>query len=108
VRKVVFVQSPDGVLGNRQGLVIGCERATLVHRTDLDSDPLCIHRIEDCLNRFEEESRPVFQAPAVFVFAEVGRRIEELRDQVKVIGEYLNAIEAGFHRVSRSSRGRLP
>jgi len=26
-RKVVCVQLPDGILGNRQGLIVGCERA---------------------------------------------------------------------------------
>ena len=66
-----------------------------MHWTYLDSDPLCIDFIEDCLHHFEEESRAVFQASSVFVFAEVGSHIKELRNQVKVIGEDLYAVETG-------------
>ncbi len=68
VRKVVVVQPPDDILGNRQGLFVGCERATLVHWTDLDSDPACIDLIKDCLNHFEEESGAVLQASAILIF----------------------------------------
>jgi hypothetical protein len=67
-----------------------------MHWTYLDSDPLCIDFSEDCLYHLEEESRAVFHATSVFVFAEVGSRIKELRNQVKVIGKNLYAIEAGL------------
>src|SRR6202167_5179123 len=102
VRKVVCVHLPDDILDNRQRLVVGCERPRLVHGTYLDSASLCIDFVDDCFYDLEEESRAVLQASSVFVVAEVGRRIKELRNQVKVIGKDLYSVEAGHHRISRS------
>src|ERR1700750_517852 len=95
VRQVVCLQLSDDKLDNRKGLVVGCERATLVHWAYLDSDPICIDFIEDCFHHLEEESRLVFQASRVLVFAEVGGRVKKLSNQVKIIGKNLYAVEAG-------------
>jgi hypothetical protein len=67
-----------------------------MHWTYLDSDPLGIDFVKHRLYHLEEESRAVFQASSVFVIAEVGSRIKKLRNQVKVIGKDLYAVEAGL------------
>jgi hypothetical protein len=104
VRKLIGVQLPNCIFGNGQSFVVGLKCSTFVHRADLDSNPLCIDHTQDRLDYFEEKTRALFQAPAVFVFTEVGGRIQKLRDQIEIVSEDLDTIESGFHRVSRSSR----
>jgi hypothetical protein len=58
------------------------------------SEAFCYKSIPALLD-FGEESGAVFQASTVFVYAEVRRGIEELSDQVKIIGRYVDAVEAG-------------
>jgi len=46
----------------------------------------------------------IFEAPAIFVFTQVSRGVEELRDQIEIVGENLDTVEAGFDRVLCGSR----
>ncbi len=89
------------IFGDGQGFVIGLKCAAFVHRADLDSDSLCINFAQDCFDHFEKKARAVFQAPAIFVLAQVGGSVQKLRDQIEIVGENLDTIEAGCHRVSR-------
>src|ERR1700684_1372237 len=68
-----------------------------------NAPPSCIGLIltPTRFQHLEEESRAIFQASPVFVFAEVGSRVEELRNQVKIISKNLHAVEAGRQRISR-------
>ena len=104
VRKIVGVQLLNCIFGDGQGFVVGLKCTAFVHRADLDSNPLCIDLTQDRLDYLEEKTRAIFQAPAVFVFTQVGGGVQKLRDQIEIVGEDLDTIEAGFHRVSRSSR----
>ena len=104
VRKVVGAQLPNCIFGDGQGFVVGLKCAAFVHRADLDSNPLSIDLSQDRLYYFEKETRAILQAPAVFVLTQVGGGVEELRDQIEIVGEDLDTIEAGSDRVSRSSR----
>ena len=92
------------IFGDGQGFVIGLKCAAFVHRADLDSDSLCINFAQDCFDHFEKKARAVFQAPAIFVLAQVGGSVQKLRDQIEVVGEDLDTIETGFDRVSSSAR----
>src|SRR5260370_16506298 len=104
VRKIVGVQLLNCIFGNRQSFVVGLKCTAFVHRADLDSNPLCIDLTQDRLDYLEQKTRAIFQAPAVFVVTQVGGGVQELRDQIEIVGENLDTIEAGFHRVSSSSR----
>ena len=50
---------------------------------------------------FEQQARPVFLAAAIGIAALVGRRTQELVDQVAVAGMDLDAVETGRHRIFR-------
>src|SRR5260370_42545633 len=104
VRKIVGAQLLNCMFGDGQGLVVGLKCTAFMHRADLDSNPLCIDLTKDRLDYLEEKTRALLQAPAVFVFTQVGGGVQKLRDQIEILGEDLDAIEAGFHRVSSSSR----
>src|ERR1700693_1035152 len=91
------------IFGDGQGFVVGLKCAAFVHRADLDSNPLSIDLSQDRLYYFEKKTRAILQAPAVFVLTQVGGGVEKLRDQIEIVGEDLDTIEAGFHRVSRRS-----
>src|SRR5580704_10098097 len=104
VRKLVGAQLLNRIFGDRQGFIVGLKCSAFVHRADLDSNPLCIDLTQDRLNNLEEKTRAIFQTPAVFVFTQVGGGVQKLRDQIEIVGEDLDTIEAGFHRVSRCSR----
>jgi hypothetical protein len=104
VRKVVGAQLPNCIFCDGQGFVVGLKCTAFVHRADLDSNPLCIDFTQDRFDNLEEKARAIFQAPAVFVFTQVGGSVQKLRDQIEIVGEDLDTIEAGFHRVSRCSR----
>ena len=107
VRKIVGAQLLNCIFGDGQGFVVGLKCAAFVHRADLDSNPLCIDLTQDRLDYFEKKARAIFQASAVFVFTQVGGGVQKLRDQIEIVGEDLDTIEAGFHRVSRSSSRSL-
>jgi len=104
VRKMVGAQPLDCIFGHEKGLVVGLKCAAFVHGADLYSNPLCIDLSQDRLDYFEKKTRTILETPAVFVLAQVGSGVEKLRDQIEIVGEDLDTIEAGFHRVSRSSR----
>ena len=104
VRKIVGTQLPNYVFGDGQGFVVGLKCTAFVHRADLDSNPLCVDLAEDRFEYLEKKTRAIFQAPAVLVITQVGGGIQKLRDQIKIVVEDLDAIEAGFHGFSRSSR----
>ncbi len=103
VRKIVGTQLPDRIFSHWQSFIVGLKCRAFVHRADLDSHPLCIDLIQDRLDYFEEEARAIFQVSAVLVLAQVGRSVQELRDQIEIVREDLDAIEAGFHRIPRSA-----
>src|SRR5579859_6652282 len=103
MRKVVVAQLLNGIFGDGQGFVVCLKCTTFVHRADLDSNTLRIDLTQDRLDYFEEKTRAILQAPAVFVAAQVGGGVQELRDQIEIVCENLDTIEAGFHRVSRGS-----
>ena len=104
MRKIVGTQLPNYVFGDGQGFVVGLKCSAFVHRANLDSNPLCVDLAQDRLDYLEKKTRAIFQAPAVLVFTQVGGSIQKLRDQTEIVGEDLDAIEAGFHGFSRSSR----
>src|ERR1700738_81598 len=104
MRKVVVAQLLNGTFGDGQCFVVGLKCTAFMHRADLDSNPLCIDLAQDRLDYLEEKTRAIVQAPAVLVFTQVGGGVQKLRDQIEIVGEDLDAIEAGFHGVSRSSR----
>src|ERR1700722_9340296 len=97
---MVGIQFLNCILGDGQGFVVGFKCAAFVHRADLDSNPLSIDLSQHCLYYFEKKTRAILQAPAVFVLTQVGGGVEKLRDQIEIVGEGLDPIEAGFHRVS--------
>jgi hypothetical protein len=92
------------VFGDRKGFVVGLKCAALGHRADLDSDSLPIDFTQDRLDHLNKKTRAIFQAAAVFVLTQIGGGIKKLRDQIRIVGQYLDTIEASLHRVSRSSR----
>src|SRR5580704_11448607 len=94
VRKIVGAQLPNCIFGDGQGFVVGLKCTAFVHRADLDSNPLCIDLTQDRLDYLEEKTRAIFQAPAVFVFTQVGGGVQKLRDQIEIVGEDLDTIEA--------------
>src|ERR1700732_3540680 len=104
MRKVVGAQLLNGIFGDGQGFAVGLKCTAFVHRADLDSNTLRIDLTQDRLDYLEEKTRAILQAPAVFVVTQVGGGVQKLRDQIEIVSEDLDTIEAGFHRVSRSSR----
>jgi hypothetical protein len=59
---------------------------------------------QHCLDDFEQDAGAVFDPAAVFVGAAIGGAVQELGQQIKIIGEDLNAVESGFDCVASSAR----
>src|SRR6476661_1911661 len=99
MREVVVIQFLYDVLHIGQSVGVSDEGARYVHWPDLDSDSTRLHEFEHSLNDFEEETRAVHGRAAILIAAKVSRAVEELRDEIEVVGLNLNAIESSFHGI---------
>src|ERR1700730_12492171 len=105
MREVVVIQFLYDVLHIGQSVGVSQEGTRDIHWPDLDSDSPRLHESEHRLNDFEEETRAVHGRAAILIAAKVGRAVEELRDEIKVVGLDLDAIESSFHGIlCRSSK----
>ncbi len=78
-----------------------------MHRADLDTHALRFDLAQDRLNHLEEKTRAIFQAPAVFVFTQVGGGVvQKLRDQIEIVSQYLDTIEARLPSRFRAARAK--
>src|SRR4029077_6160550 len=105
VREVVVIQFLYDVFHIGQSVSVSQEGTRDIHWPDLDSDPARPHKFEHRLNDFEEETRAVHGRAAILIAAKVGRAVEELRDEIEVVGLDLDAIESSFYCIlCRSSK----
>src|ERR1700676_4061329 len=75
-----------------------------MHWADLAADARRLDLLEYRLDHLEQDSGSTLYSAAVFIGASVGGSIEELREQVKEIGEYLHTVKSCFHRVPPRAR----
>ena len=74
----------------------GCGARRRPAGTETDRIDLVQHRFDG----FEQDASSVFDLAAVFIRAAIGGAIQELGQQIKIVGEDLHAVEFGFDRVA--------
>src|SRR3546814_10163293 len=93
---VVVVEAPIGIEGGAGGEHVGFLEPVMAHLVARDADAddeVAAYRITNRRNDFPQKSQPVVEAAAVLVLPRVAARAEELRRQVAVAGDDLEAVE---------------
>src|ERR1019366_6579936 len=70
-----------------------------MHRTDLDAYSVRLDMAKDRLCDFEEKAATVLGRSSVFIGTAVGCAIQELCDEIQVVGLNLYSIESRVHRI---------
>src|ERR1700756_916771 len=70
-----------------------------MHRTDLHPHSTRLYVFEHRLDDFEKETSSINGRATVFILAKVRGAIQELSNQIEIVGLDLYAIESGFHSV---------